>query len=91
MHQSAYVDAFGAADAIVLAPLGRSTIAPSERLDLDRLARDLRDAHKDVDTCASIDDVVASVDRRAEAGSVVVVMSNGAFGGVVERLRERLA
>src|SRR5439155_26871954 len=43
MHQAAYVDAFDAADAIVLAPLGRSTNAESERLDLERLGRELGD------------------------------------------------
>jgi UDP-N-acetylmuramate: L-alanyl-gamma-D-glutamyl-meso-diaminopimelate ligase len=91
MHQRAYVDAFEVADAIVLAPLGRSTIAKEERLDLERLASDLRAKNKDVVVCAALDDVVPSVETRATKGAVVVAMSNGAFGGVTAKLRERLA
>ena len=91
MHQGAYLQSFSAADRIVLSPLGRSTIPEGERLDLPRLARELRDTGKQVDLAASYDDVIDVVDRLATPGSVVVVMSNGAFGGVTEALRGRLS
>ncbi|MBI2390676.1 MAG: UDP-N-acetylmuramate:L-alanyl-gamma-D-glutamyl-meso-diaminopimelate ligase [Deltaproteobacteria bacterium] len=91
MHQDAYVSAFAPADVVVLAPLGRSTIPEAERLDLERLARDLRGRGKTVETPPSIDDLLAAVDGMARSGDVVVSMSNGAFGGVPRRLPELLA
>ena len=91
MHQRGYVEAFAAADVVVLAPLGRSTIPDGDRLDLARLAEDLRARGKIVDVATSYDGVVSATDGHAAPGSVVVVMSNGAFGGVTARLREALA
>ena len=91
MHQAGYVDSFAAADVVVLAPLGRSTIPAAERLDLGRLADELRGRGKVVEVVASYDEVVAATVRHASRGAVVVAMSNGAFGGVTARLREALA
>ncbi len=91
MHQAAYVDAFAPADLVVLAPLGRSTIPEAERLDLERLASELRARGKEVELPASTDAVIALVDAIAQPGDVVVSMSNGAFGGVPARLAERFA
>jgi UDP-N-acetylmuramate: L-alanyl-gamma-D-glutamyl-meso-diaminopimelate ligase len=90
MHQEGYAMAFLPADVIVLAPLGRSTIPESERLDLDRLANELRRAGKQVETPASIDALLDTVRRMAQPGDVVVSMSNGAFGGVPHKLAEVL-
>ena len=38
----------------------------------------------------SIDEVLATIERRASAGSHVLIMSNGAFGGLHQRLLARL-
>jgi UDP-N-acetylmuramate: L-alanyl-gamma-D-glutamyl-meso-diaminopimelate ligase len=90
MHQEAYVGAFAAADVVVLAPLGRSTIPEAERLDLKRLADDLQKRGKRVELATSTDDVLARVAAIAEAGDAIVSMSNGAFGGVPHKLGEVL-
>lgn len=95
MHQEAYTAAFGPADVVVLPPLGRSTIPEAERLDLDRLARDLEAKGKTVVRVGSVAEVpaavVAAVAPRGKDGAVVLVMSNGAFGGVVDRLETLLS
>lgn len=91
MHQEAYASAFAPADIVILAPLGRSTIPEAERLDLERLASDLRAKGKRVELAASTDDVLGLVDRIAERGDAIVSMSNGAFGGVPQKLSEVLA
>jgi UDP-N-acetylmuramate: L-alanyl-gamma-D-glutamyl-meso-diaminopimelate ligase len=90
MHQAAYPGSFDAADEIVLAPLGRSTIPEAERLDLARLAADLRARGKAVECPGDLDALVAHVLGRAQAGDVILSMSNGAFGGVNRRLIEGL-
>jgi len=90
MHQEAYVGAFAAADVVVLAPLGRSTIPEAERLDLKRLADDLQKRGKRVELATSTEDVLARVEEIAEPGDAIVSMSNGAFGGVPHKLGEVL-
>jgi UDP-N-acetylmuramate: L-alanyl-gamma-D-glutamyl-meso-diaminopimelate ligase len=91
MHQEAYAHAFGSADVVVLAPLGRSTIPEGERLDLTTLARAIEARGRRVVLASSFDAVVEATLEAAKPGSVVVCMSNGAFGGVTSRLREKLS
>jgi UDP-N-acetylmuramate: L-alanyl-gamma-D-glutamyl-meso-diaminopimelate ligase len=83
LHQDAYARAFDAADHVFLAPLGRTNIPDGERLDLTRLARE-------VGPCArampGVDAIVEEIAREAKAGDTVVLLSNGAFGGIHEKL-----
>ena len=88
LHQAAYVGAFSAADHVVLAPLGRTNVPDGERLDVARLAREL--GAKAV-ACASIDAIVPDVIAHAHTGDVVAVLSNGAFGGLHQKLIEALS
>jgi UDP-N-acetylmuramate: L-alanyl-gamma-D-glutamyl-meso-diaminopimelate ligase len=83
IHQESYARAFGAADEVFFAPLGRSTIAPEERLDLDRLAKDLGSRAHVVPSLEELEnDVLASL----RTGDVVAFLSNGAFGGVPQKV-----
>ncbi len=83
VHQHDYARAFEAADRVLLAPLGRANIPDGERLDLERLARDLGAKASALPT---VDAIVARVAEQAHAGDTVAVLSNGAFGGIHERL-----
>lgn len=83
IHQASYARAFSGADMVFLAPLGRSTIAPDERLDLDRLARDVGE-HAQVAT--SLETLEASLFAALRPEDVVVFLSNGAFGGLPHRV-----
>lgn len=91
MHQEAYASAFGVADRVILAPLGRSNIPADQRLDVVRLAADLERAGKAAIAADSVDDIVAVVTREAASGDVVALLSNGAFGGIHGMLLEALA
>lgn len=90
IHQEVYVEAFMPADVIVLAPLGRA-LPEAERLDLSRLAADLRARGRTVETPASLDDLLERARAHARPGDAIVSMSNGAFGGVPHKLAESLA
>jgi UDP-N-acetylmuramate: L-alanyl-gamma-D-glutamyl-meso-diaminopimelate ligase len=88
LHQDAYVAAFGVADEVLLAPLGRTNVPEAERLDVARLARELGpNAH----ACDGVDDIVARVAKGARSGDVIAVLSNGAFGGIHGKLLAALA
>jgi UDP-N-acetylmuramate: L-alanyl-gamma-D-glutamyl-meso-diaminopimelate ligase len=74
------------ADEIVLAAVFRSTLPEHERLSIDQLVRDLQKAGRKaryVPTVAGIVDLVA---QEAREGDLIVVMSNGGFDGIHDKL-----
>jgi len=79
------------ADRIVFAPLGRSEIAAGERLDLDALVADLTASGKKADAAPSVQAIIDLISKEATSGDTVVLMSNGAFGGIYDKLRDALS
>lgn len=79
LHQEEYTRAFGAADRVLFAPLGRTNVPEGERLDLPRLARELGGKAR---AAASVDEIVDVLGREAKPGDVVALLSNGSFAGV---------
>jgi UDP-N-acetylmuramate: L-alanyl-gamma-D-glutamyl-meso-diaminopimelate ligase len=90
LHQAAYVEAFDSATDVVLAPLGRD-IPREEALDLERLARDLHGRGIKARTPGSLEAIVTGLVDEARPGDTLVLLSNGAFGGIGERLLRELA
>jgi UDP-N-acetylmuramate: L-alanyl-gamma-D-glutamyl-meso-diaminopimelate ligase len=92
LHQREYVAAFPhAAEVFVLTPAPTDRVPEHERLDVPRLAREIEDeTGTPAMACAAVDEMVEAVAGRAQPGDVVVAMSNGAFGGVWDRLLARL-
>ena len=87
LHQREYVTAWpGAAEVFILRPAPTDRVPESERLDVDRLAREIGSGGPPTHACASVDEMVEAVSRAARPGDVVVAMSNGAFGGIWGRL-----
>ncbi|MFO0762082.1 MAG: Mur ligase family protein [Byssovorax sp.] len=91
LHQEQYARAFSAADRVILAPLGRSDIPEAERLDLARLVRDLDARGTQAEAAPSIDAILAAIAGSARPGDTVALLSNGAFGGIYEKLRSALS
>jgi UDP-N-acetylmuramate: L-alanyl-gamma-D-glutamyl-meso-diaminopimelate ligase len=91
VFQDDFANAFAAADEILLAPVFRSTLPEGERLSIPRLVRDLGDRGKSAREAASIDDIVNTIAREHRAGDLVVVMSNGGFGGIHRKLLQALS
>ena len=93
LHQSAYVNAFAPADAVVLAPVGRKDIPVDDRLDTHRLARALDDPQngKRATACDDADAVVQAARAWVEPGDTVVFMSNGDFAQIPHRMILALA
>jgi UDP-N-acetylmuramate: L-alanyl-gamma-D-glutamyl-meso-diaminopimelate ligase len=82
LHQEAYAGAFEAADAVLLAPLGRANIPAEEQLDIEHLVAELRRSGKDAASFPSVAAIVESLVLRSVSGDVIAVLSNGAFGGI---------
>ncbi|HSC87084.1 MAG TPA: Mur ligase family protein [Polyangiaceae bacterium] len=86
LHQDAYADAFAAADVVLLPPVGRPELAADEKLDVELLASALRERGQRAEALPDVDGIVARLRELARPGDTVAILSNGAFGGIFERL-----
>jgi UDP-N-acetylmuramate: L-alanyl-gamma-D-glutamyl-meso-diaminopimelate ligase len=91
IHQGRYVDAFAAADLTLLAPVGRKEIAAEERLDVARVAEAIRERGRAAEAPADHDAIVGHLVDEARPGDTLVVMSNGSFEGIIDRIVTALA
>ncbi len=84
---------FRAADAILIkTPYEGSAIKDGDRLDPDRLLRDIRAFNKNADLFSEVDSMVEhialTIDRDVE--NVIVLMSNGGFDGIYGKIAPTL-
>ncbi len=87
LHQEAYSKAFaGAARAIIATPLPTDKVPEGERLDTPALCAQIEQRGTKAMAAPNVDTIVEAVRRDARKGDVILVMSNGAFGGIVEKL-----
>jgi UDP-N-acetylmuramate: L-alanyl-gamma-D-glutamyl-meso-diaminopimelate ligase len=63
---------------------------PEERLNPEKLMQDLKASGKNAEYLPDVDSIVAHVAKNAQGGDIVVVFSNGGFGGIHGKLLERL-
>jgi UDP-N-acetylmuramate: L-alanyl-gamma-D-glutamyl-meso-diaminopimelate ligase len=91
VFQQAFADAFSGADEVVVAPVFRSTLPEGERLSVEQLVGDLHAQERRARTLPSVDAIVEAVAHEAVSGDLVVVMSNGGFGGIHRKLLAALA
>jgi UDP-N-acetylmuramate: L-alanyl-gamma-D-glutamyl-meso-diaminopimelate ligase len=91
VFQDDFARAFGSADEVVLASVFRSTLPPEERLSETKLVEDLTRQKVHARHLPTIDAIVATVAAEARDGDLVVVMSNGGFGGIHQKLVAALA
>jgi UDP-N-acetylmuramate: L-alanyl-gamma-D-glutamyl-meso-diaminopimelate ligase len=74
------------ADEIVLAPVFRTTLPDAERLSVETLVHDLVSLGRSARHLASTAAIVDVLAREARAGDLIVVMSNGGFDGIHDKL-----
>ena len=67
-------------------PEKHDKIPEGEGLDVPRLLADLGARGISAEGGASVDGLVTQVAQQAREGDVVLVMSNGGFGGFIEKL-----
>jgi UDP-N-acetylmuramate: L-alanyl-gamma-D-glutamyl-meso-diaminopimelate ligase len=92
IFQDELVDALERADQIVVAEVARlEQLQPNERLNPDKLMQDLRLAGKPAAYLPTVESILDHVAAGAKEGDVVCVFSNGGFGGIHDRLLQRLA
>jgi UDP-N-acetylmuramate: L-alanyl-gamma-D-glutamyl-meso-diaminopimelate ligase len=90
LFQDDFANAFAGADEVLLAPVFRSKLAETERLSIPRLVHDLKSRGQSARAAESIDEIVATIAREHRDGDLVVLMSNGGFGGIQQKLIKAL-
>ncbi len=91
IFQKDYPVSFAPAEVVVIAPIFESfRLASEEQLSIDELIADLRGAGKTADSIEGADAIVAHLVPQLEPGDVVVIMSNGGFGGIHQKLLNAL-
>ncbi len=91
IHQAEYTSAFDSADRVVLkVPEPHDKVPAEERLDVEAVVRGIQARGIEASALADVPTIVARVAREADAGDVVLVMSNGAFGGLIPSILEAL-
>lgn len=90
VFQHDFARAFGGADQVVLASVFRSSLPESERLSEPELVRDLTLAGVAARHLPDVDTIVSAVAAEARPGDLVVIMSNGGFGGIHHKLLQAL-
>ena len=89
--QQHYAEAFDDAHAVFLAPVhDPDAIDPEQRFDPDRLALDLVSRGIEAKAFENLDTLFGSVVDFARSNDVMVLMSNGGFGGLHARILEAL-
>jgi UDP-N-acetylmuramate: L-alanyl-gamma-D-glutamyl-meso-diaminopimelate ligase len=86
VFQDDFARAFGGADQVILAPVFRSSLPEVERLSVRELVRDLTERRQSAREAASVDEIVRTIVQEHKPGDVVVLMSNGGFGGIHKKL-----
>jgi len=87
IFQREIAEALSLADFIALPELFKPEKVPgSERLDENRLVADLRDMGRAAWNLGDVEGIIRQVCEEARSGDLIVIMSNGGFGGIYERL-----
>lgn len=91
IFQDSYATAFDAADHILLAPVFLPDKAPADnRFSMDELINSLQSRKLDARAMTGVQDIIDYLIPRVESGDQLVFMSNGGFGGIHEKMLNRL-
>ena len=91
VFQADFARAFGAADEVVIAAVFRSSLPESERLSAELLVNDLQASGRRARYVPDVDEIVRTIVTERQDGDIVVLMSNGGFGGIHRKLIQALA
>jgi UDP-N-acetylmuramate: L-alanyl-gamma-D-glutamyl-meso-diaminopimelate ligase len=93
VFQDQYVDAFAAADFVIVGGVfdTTKTLEKGRVLDTDKLIADIVSNGKTAAAISDVDEIVLTLTAQLGAGDVVAILSNGAFGGIHQKLLATLS
>ena len=91
IFQSDFARAFSAANHVIIPAVFRSALPEDQRLSAEQLVGDLKASGTDARYIPEVEEIVRTVSREARSGDLVIVMSNGGFDNIHQRLLAALA
>ncbi len=92
VFQDALPNALALGDRVILGAVHRSgQLSDEQRLDPETIVAAVRELEKDARVLPSADAIVQFLGAEARSGDLLLVMSNGSFDGLCEKLLKRLA
>ena len=93
IFQNDFAEAFSAsgADEVILASVFRATLPDDQRLSVDEIIRDVSRRGVRARTFPSTDAIVSAIANEAQSGDAVLLMSNGGFDDIHDKLLRALA
>ena len=86
VFQADFAKALEKADRVILPAVFRSSLPDAERLSVEELVADLKARQVDARYIPSTDEIVDVVARESKDGDLVVIMSNGGFDDIHQKL-----
>jgi UDP-N-acetylmuramate: L-alanyl-gamma-D-glutamyl-meso-diaminopimelate ligase len=90
IFESDFTRALSLADRVVLPAVFRSTLPEDQRLSAEQIVSDLQALGVDAQHIPQVDDIVKTVARDSRDGDLIVVMSNGGFDNIHQKLLDAL-
>ncbi len=91
VFEQAFIDSFEPADSTLIARVyGASKLDPEQTLSPDRVAEGIRKRGKAAEAFGATGDIVDYLASRVQPGDHVVIMSNGGFDNIHNKLLDRL-
>jgi UDP-N-acetylmuramate: L-alanyl-gamma-D-glutamyl-meso-diaminopimelate ligase len=91
VFQDDFARAFSGADQVIVARVFRSSVPDDQRLSAEQLVSDLQARGQQARYVPDVDDIVRTIAAEQREGDLVVLMSNGGFGGIHQKLLRALA
>ena len=92
VFQEALPQSLALGDHVILGSVHRAgLLADGQRLDPETVASDVRSLRKDAQVFPNADAIAEYLSNQAQPGDLLLVMSNGSFDGLCEKLLKRLA
>jgi UDP-N-acetylmuramate: L-alanyl-gamma-D-glutamyl-meso-diaminopimelate ligase len=91
VFQKELAQSLAAADEVIVASVFKSESIPqAERMDIETLTAEVKRLGSRARVIADADAIVQAIAPEMRPGDVVAILSNGGFGGIYEKLPQRL-
>jgi UDP-N-acetylmuramate: L-alanyl-gamma-D-glutamyl-meso-diaminopimelate ligase len=92
IFQDEYAKAFRQADFTYIAkPFAQEKIPVEQRFSSEKLVQDLEKHGRKAYLCDGVDEIISQIKKNAKPGDTVLVMSNGGFDGIYQKLINALS
>jgi UDP-N-acetylmuramate: L-alanyl-gamma-D-glutamyl-meso-diaminopimelate ligase len=92
IFQREFAGALAEADSVIVAGVfGAEKIPPGERLDPGEVAEAVRAAGREAECIPDVDRIVERLSQASRPGDLILIMSNGGFGGIQGKLVRMLS